>query len=216
MFLNLKAVTVNFQTDLYIGWRINHPGSLTTHNDGISCLLGTESGNIGQADFTSLSLFVITFLKGIPSILQREIQAQGIEDLHRDHQRSPAARVWIQVSDSDLFSLSSSRPQSPGRQKLRSGTYIMISHFKGRSVSQPMGIGISMIQILKRFTVTWGLVLEPFLTGVIVNALCLSRITDPVKVKLVYLVSYLSKGPTYANSDFKIYLGKWGGGVGKW
>ncbi|XP_077702321.1 uncharacterized protein LOC144282485 isoform X2 [Canis aureus] len=61
----------------------------------------------------------------------REIQAQGIEDLHRDHQRSPAARVWIQVSDSDLFSLSSSRPQSPGRQKLRSGTYIMISHFKG-------------------------------------------------------------------------------------
>ncbi|XP_077702326.1 uncharacterized protein LOC144282485 isoform X6 [Canis aureus] len=27
----------------------------------------------------------------------REIQAQGIEDLHRDHQRSPAARVWIQA-----------------------------------------------------------------------------------------------------------------------
>lgn len=62
-------------------------------------------------------------------------------------------------------------------------------------MSQPIGIGVSMIQILKGFTATGGLALETFLSGATVNALWLSRITYPIKVKLVYLVFFLSKGP---------------------
>lgn len=54
-------------------------------------------------------------------------------------------------------------------------------------MSQPIETGVSVIQILKRFTVTEGLTLETFPSGVTVNALCLSRITYPIKVKLVYL-----------------------------
>lgn len=60
---------------------------------------------------------------------------------------------------------------------------------------QPIGIGFSMAQILKCFIVLRLLTSETFLNGVTFNALYLSRITYPIKVKLVYLVTFLSKGP---------------------
>lgn len=62
-------------------------------------------------------------------------------------------------------------------------------------MSHPIGTGFSRAQILKRFSVLRGLASETFLNGVTFNALCLSRITYPIKVKLVNLVSFLSKGP---------------------
>lgn len=52
-----------------------------------------------------------------------------------------------------------------------------------------------MAQILECFTVLRLLTSETFLNGVTFNALYLSRITYPIKVKLVYLVTFLSKGP---------------------
>ena len=52
-----------------------------------------------------------------------------------------------------------------------------------------------MAHILECFTVLRLLTSETFLNGVAFNALYLSRITYPIKVKLVYLVTFLSKGP---------------------
>lgn len=61
-------------------------------------------------------------------------------------------------------------------------------------MSQPIGIGVSIVQILKRFAI-WGLASETLLGGVAFNTLCLSRITYLRKIELAFLVSFLSKGP---------------------
>lgn len=66
-----------------------------------------------------------------------------------------------------------------------------------------------MAQILECFTVLRLLTSETFLNGVTFNALYLSRITYPIKVKLVYLVTFLSKGPMLIEVSKYIQASAW-------
>lgn len=105
---------------------MSHPGSLTKHNNGISCFLGTTSGSRR----TSRLHVTVPLLHNIADGYASHFTERNPGPVSwRTSQRSPEvtrARVWMQVSDSDSFSLPYFRPcaQSPGRQKLQSGIYI--------------------------------------------------------------------------------------------
>lgn len=100
---------------------------------------------------------------------------------------SSEARIWTQVSDSKPFSLSSFiwLPASWRREAKGWNIYRNPPLISKIDWSQPIGIGVLMVWVLKHFTVIWGLVSETFLSGVTFKALCLSRITYPIKFKLL-------------------------------